>query len=32
VERAPALTTAGILAFVGSWNGCLLPLLVLSDP
>jgi len=26
------LTTAGILAFVGSWNGCLLPLLVLSDP
>jgi raffinose/stachyose/melibiose transport system permease protein len=29
---APALTTVGILAFVGSWNGYLLPLLVLSDP
>jgi len=27
---APALTTVGILAFVGSWNGYLL--LVLSDP
>ncbi|MBE1488693.1 carbohydrate ABC transporter permease [Plantactinospora soyae] len=28
----PALMTVSILAFVGSWNGFLLPLLVLSDP
>jgi raffinose/stachyose/melibiose transport system permease protein len=27
----PALTTVGILAFVGSWNAYLLPLLLLSD-
>jgi raffinose/stachyose/melibiose transport system permease protein len=27
----PALTTVAILAFVGSWNGYLLPLLVFSD-
>ena len=24
--------TVGVLAFVGSWNGYLLPLLVLNDP
>lgn len=28
----PALTTVSIIAFVGSWNAFLLPLLVLSDP
>jgi raffinose/stachyose/melibiose transport system permease protein len=28
----PALITVGILAFVGSWNNYLLPLLLLSDP
>jgi raffinose/stachyose/melibiose transport system permease protein len=28
----PALTTVGILAFVGSWNAYLLPLLLISDP
>ena len=28
----PALTTVSILAFVGSWNAFLLPLLVLTDP
>lgn len=28
----PALTTVAILAFVGSWNAFLLPLLILSDP
>jgi raffinose/stachyose/melibiose transport system permease protein len=28
----PALITVGILAFVGSWNAYLLPLLLLSDP
>ena len=28
----PGLVTVGVLAFVGSWNGFLLPLLVLSDP
>ncbi len=28
----PALTTVSILAFVGSWNAYLLPLLVISDP
>jgi raffinose/stachyose/melibiose transport system permease protein len=28
----PALTTVSILAFVGSWNAFLLPLLVLGDP
>ena len=28
--RSPALVTVGILAFVGSWNGYLLPLLVIS--
>jgi raffinose/stachyose/melibiose transport system permease protein len=28
----PALTTVSILAFVGSWNAFLLPLLVLDDP
>jgi raffinose/stachyose/melibiose transport system permease protein len=27
----PALTTVGILAFVGSWNAYMLPLLLLSD-
>jgi raffinose/stachyose/melibiose transport system permease protein len=27
-----AITTVSILAFVGSWNGFLLPLLVLNDP
>jgi raffinose/stachyose/melibiose transport system permease protein len=27
----PALTTVGILAFVGSWNAYLLPLLLISD-
>ncbi len=27
----PALVTVGVLAFVGSWNAFLLPLLVLSD-
>ncbi len=27
----PALVTVGVLAFVGSWNSFLLPLLVLSD-
>ena len=26
----PALVTVGILAFVGSWNGYLLPLLIIS--
>lgn len=28
----PGLVTVGVLAFVGSWNAYLLPLLVLSDP
>jgi raffinose/stachyose/melibiose transport system permease protein len=28
----PALITVGILAFIGSWNSYLLPLLLLSDP
>lgn len=28
----PALVTVGVLAFVGSWNAYLLPLLVLNDP
>jgi raffinose/stachyose/melibiose transport system permease protein len=28
----PAMVTVGVLAFVASWNGYLLPLLVLSDP
>lgn len=28
----PGLVTVGVLAFVGSWNGFLLPLLVLNDP
>jgi raffinose/stachyose/melibiose transport system permease protein len=28
----PALITVGILAFIGSWNAYLLPLLLLSDP
>lgn len=28
----PALTTVSVLAFVGSWNAFLLPLLVLNDP
>lgn len=28
----PGLVTVGVLAFVGSWNGYLLPLLVLNDP
>ncbi|MCI2957522.1 carbohydrate ABC transporter permease [Agromyces atrinae] len=28
----PGLMTVGVLAFVGSWNGYLLPLLVLNDP
>lgn len=29
---SPGLVTVGVLAFVGSWNGYLLPLLVLNDP
>jgi raffinose/stachyose/melibiose transport system permease protein len=28
----PGLVTVGVLAFVGSWNAYLLPLLVLNDP
>ena len=28
----PGLVTVGVLAFVGSWNAYLLPLLMLSDP
>ena len=28
----PGLVTVGVLAFVGSWNAYLLPLLLLSDP
>ncbi|MCC2315218.1 carbohydrate ABC transporter permease [Cellulomonas xiejunii] len=28
----PGMVTTGVLAFVGSWNGYLLPLLLLNDP
>ena len=28
----PAMVTVGVLAFVGSWNAYLLPLLILNDP
>jgi len=28
----PGLVTTGILAFVGSWNGYMLPLFILNDP
>ncbi len=28
----PGVITTGILAFVGAWNGYMLPLFILSDP